>query len=191
MGQGMCAGIRDAANLAWKLALCIKGQAATALLDSYQQERGPNVRQFIETAMRLGGLINSMDRETALAQAASRDTGTARMASIAPPLGDSDLVTFETPHRGYLSSQPMLSDGQRLDDVTGYQPVLVLRRPLPEGVAIIAQTFDAETVPNLATVLDDFDTNALLIRPDRYIAASAIEDEDIAKIASLALPCGK
>ncbi|MGY8902564.1 MAG: FAD-dependent monooxygenase, partial [Flavobacteriales bacterium] len=69
MGQGMCAGIRDAANLAWKLALCIKGAANEDILDSYQQERSPHVRAFIEMAIRLGGLINTIDSRTALAQA--------------------------------------------------------------------------------------------------------------------------
>ncbi len=42
MGQGMCAGIRDAANLAWKLALAIKGRAPQAILDSYGSERRPS-----------------------------------------------------------------------------------------------------------------------------------------------------
>ena len=32
MGQGMCSGIRDAANLAWKLALTLKGRGASGLL---------------------------------------------------------------------------------------------------------------------------------------------------------------
>ena len=62
MGQGMCTGIRDASNLAWKLALCVKGAVSCDILDSYQEERAPNARSFIETAMRLGRLINSLDR---------------------------------------------------------------------------------------------------------------------------------
>ena len=41
MGQGMCAGIRDAANLAWKLAHCIRRGHDDAMLDSYQSERHP------------------------------------------------------------------------------------------------------------------------------------------------------
>ena len=38
MGQGMCAGVRDASNLAWKLALAVSGQIrdTEALLDTYQ-----------------------------------------------------------------------------------------------------------------------------------------------------------
>jgi flavoprotein hydroxylase len=44
-GQGMCAGIRDAANLAWKLDLVLTGRAPDGLLDTYDQERRPSARQ--------------------------------------------------------------------------------------------------------------------------------------------------
>ena len=55
----MCAGIRDAGNLAWKLGRVLRGQNDKALLDSYQTDRAPHVREYIELAMRLGGLINT------------------------------------------------------------------------------------------------------------------------------------
>src|SRR4030095_5915807 len=44
-GQGMCSGIRDAANLAWKLDLWLRGTADERLLDTYASERIPQVRQ--------------------------------------------------------------------------------------------------------------------------------------------------
>ena len=66
MGQGMCAGIRDVANLAWKLARSVKGFAHDSLLDSYQSERLPNVRDYVSTAVRLGGLINTSNAKEAL-----------------------------------------------------------------------------------------------------------------------------
>jgi 3-(3-hydroxy-phenyl)propionate hydroxylase len=43
LGQGMCAGIRDASNLAWKLDLVLRGDAGPKLLESYGQERAPHV----------------------------------------------------------------------------------------------------------------------------------------------------
>ena len=191
MGQGMCAGIRDAANLAWKLALCVKGSASDYLLESYQEERGPNVRQFIETAMRLGGLINTDDPNTALSQAQTDQTGTTRMASIAPPLGTSDLgglIPRNTPHVGQLFGQPALSNEHLLDDAAGYAPVLILRHCLPDHIATNFPVFDDDENPNIGPMLDAIGANAALIRPDRYIAASAVTDIDIAALAGIALP---
>ena len=59
LGQGLCAGMRDAGNLAWKLARVLRGQNDDSLLDTYQSERAPHVREYIELAVRLGGLINT------------------------------------------------------------------------------------------------------------------------------------
>lgn len=46
-GQGMNTGIQDAYNLAWKLAMVCKGQAAPSLLDTYNEEREKNARQLL------------------------------------------------------------------------------------------------------------------------------------------------
>ena len=53
-GQGMCSGLRDAANLAWKLDLVLADVAGDALLDSYQSERLPSARAAIDFSMELG-----------------------------------------------------------------------------------------------------------------------------------------
>ena len=65
LGQGMCAGIRDVANLAWKLARVLRGKDDDALLDSYETERAPHVREYIARAVRLGGLINTKAMQAA------------------------------------------------------------------------------------------------------------------------------
>jgi 3-(3-hydroxy-phenyl)propionate hydroxylase len=65
LGQGMCAGIRDVNNLAWKLDLVRRGIAADALFDTYQTERAPHVRTIIERAVRAGRIIQTTDREVA------------------------------------------------------------------------------------------------------------------------------
>jgi 3-(3-hydroxy-phenyl)propionate hydroxylase len=69
MGQGMCAGIRDAANLAWKLALGLRAGASDALLDTYEQERKPHVEALIDFAIKAGETIGELD----VAKARARD----------------------------------------------------------------------------------------------------------------------
>jgi 3-(3-hydroxy-phenyl)propionate hydroxylase len=61
LGQGMCAGIRDAANLAWKLGMVIQDGAPDDLLDSYGQERQPHVRTLVATAKEFGLIIGELD----------------------------------------------------------------------------------------------------------------------------------
>ena len=190
MGQGMCAGIRDAANLAWKLALCVQGRAGTDILDSYQAERDPNVRQFIETAMRLGGLINTVDREAALAKAEPTGSGAARMSSISPPLGQSTLfgAGSGTAHARHLIAQPILANGHSLDDEVGYKPVLLVRRPSSDIQDAKVPVYDGAAHSMIAEVLDTLGVTAALIRPDRYIAATAASEDDIKSIAALSVP---
>jgi 3-(3-hydroxy-phenyl)propionate hydroxylase len=57
IGQGMSAGVRDAANLCWKLAAVLRGRAPESLLDSYQVERKPHVIAVTRRAVRNGRLI--------------------------------------------------------------------------------------------------------------------------------------
>jgi 3-(3-hydroxy-phenyl)propionate hydroxylase len=55
----MCAGIRDAHNLCWKLGLVLRGQAHSALLESYQQEREPHARTTITLTVNFGKIIQA------------------------------------------------------------------------------------------------------------------------------------
>jgi 3-(3-hydroxy-phenyl)propionate hydroxylase len=58
-GQGMCAGVRDAGNLTWKLAAVLGGEAPASLLDTYQVEREPHVHEMQQVARFLGWLIGA------------------------------------------------------------------------------------------------------------------------------------
>ena len=56
-GQGYNSGMRDAFNLAWKLALVIQGKARDALLDTYQQERRDHAKAMIDLSVTAGNVL--------------------------------------------------------------------------------------------------------------------------------------
>ena len=56
-GQGMNSGLRDAHNLAWKLAAVVKGQLGQGLLASYERERREHVNDMISLALRMGRIM--------------------------------------------------------------------------------------------------------------------------------------
>ena len=60
-GQGLVAGLRDAANLAWKLAWVVRGRASEAILDTYDQERRPHAAKMIALAKLMGQLVMPRD----------------------------------------------------------------------------------------------------------------------------------
>jgi 3-(3-hydroxy-phenyl)propionate hydroxylase len=66
-GQGLVAGLRDAANLAWKLAGVVQGRIREQALDSYDQERRPHARKIINLARFLGRLVMPSNRVAAFA----------------------------------------------------------------------------------------------------------------------------
>lgn len=68
LGQGLCAGVRDAANLAWKIALVLRGNAHESLLDSYETERMPHVRSIVARAKEFGLIIGELDPAAAQAR---------------------------------------------------------------------------------------------------------------------------
>ncbi len=56
-GQGMNAGLRDATNLAWKLAFLLSGRLGPGLLDSYERERKPHALAMIKLAINMGRVM--------------------------------------------------------------------------------------------------------------------------------------
>ena len=124
-GQGMCSGIRDAANLAWKLDLVLRGLAPDAILDSYPSERIPQVSQVIDFSIGLGKVICVPDRREAAARdaamiAAARETGPTPPLPT-PALGPGVLLPGD-PLAGQLFLQDEVRRGDaigRFDDVVG------------------------------------------------------------------------
>ena len=60
-GQGMNTGIQDAYNLAWKMALVLRGAAAARILDTYNEERLPNAKRLLQTTDRMFNLAAGTD----------------------------------------------------------------------------------------------------------------------------------
>jgi len=57
VGQGLVSGLRDVANLSWKLAWTLRGQASPAILDSYDRERRPHAAEMISLAKFMGRMV--------------------------------------------------------------------------------------------------------------------------------------
>jgi 3-(3-hydroxy-phenyl)propionate hydroxylase len=64
-GQGLNSGMRDAANLCWKLADVLAGRSGDQLLDTYEAERRPHARAVIDLSVRLGRIVMTTDRRRA------------------------------------------------------------------------------------------------------------------------------
>ena len=151
IGQGLAAGLRDADNLAWKLAYVLTGQAGAGLLASYETERRPHARALIKKAVRVGwAMTGGQDRAAAvrriaLAAAVRSDRICEFMGSTATPRLKAGALQ-QTPRRllpsgipaalriGGLIPNPLVSasDGPpvRLDAIlAGRTAVLTARRP--------------------------------------------------------------
>jgi 3-(3-hydroxy-phenyl)propionate hydroxylase len=63
IGQGLAAGLRDADNLAWKVAEVLAGRATATLLDTYEAERRPHARALVKKAVLVGwAMTGGQDR---------------------------------------------------------------------------------------------------------------------------------
>ncbi|WER50349.1 bifunctional 3-(3-hydroxy-phenyl)propionate/3-hydroxycinnamic acid hydroxylase [Cupriavidus sp. WKF15] len=180
LGQGLCAGIRDAANLAWKLAAILGHRAPDELLDSYQEERAPHVSEYIRLAVELGGIIQARDPAAAAERDRTLAAAPRQLRSLSPRLGASALRLGEPPS-GMVSAQPALSTGMRLDQRAG-RDFAVLMKPglLNENQRDALRTYTSYPVKfieddSAATLawLDELDAAAIIVRPDRYVYGTA------------------
>ena len=181
LGQGMCAAVRDVANLAWKLEAVLRGRADDALLDTYGSERAPHVHAFIQLAVRLGDIIQTTDPVAAAERDRRFRSGEPTVFEFpSPGLGPGLLAGTGAPV-GQPFPQPRLADGRLLDEHLGNRFAVIARDAVRTGVA--GSTRDtwarwgtaelpAETGP-LADWLDQHGVQAVVLRPDRYVLGLA------------------
>ena len=180
MGQGMCSGIRDAANLAWKLQAVLRDGAPEALLDSYEAERRPHVERCIELSIEAGRLLD----EPAFPEPDSDDGE--RWSRLPPLQGLFQETVAAAPFPiGHQARQPTVwVDGARhlLDDVAGPGWYLVSDGPADGGG--LARVLDTTRLGDpdgwLRRLLGG--AAAVLIRPDRYVYGTAPTTADIAAL---------
>ena len=187
LGQGMCAGIRDASNLAWKLAMVIGGTAGDSLLDTYEAERSPHVREFIELAVHLGSIIQATDPELAEARDdAFRANGPELFDFPQPRLGRGVWMD-ESPACGAVFPQPRLADGRRLDEAVGNRFAVLSAPPLEVDVRRGGNGrrpgLDLAHVgapgPDVERWLAAQGAVAAIVRPDRYVFATARDEAEL------------
>ena len=87
---------------------------------------------------------------------------------------------------GVLSAQPALSNGQKLDDYCGYAPVLLVKDPslLIDIENMPMSYFGGKEHPEINRALDDLNSSAVLVRPDRYIFGVARNNSQIADLVN-------
>jgi 3-(3-hydroxy-phenyl)propionate hydroxylase len=190
LGQGMCSGIRDAANLAWKLRLVLSGGASEAILASYQSERDPHVRALIGVAIALGRIICTQDPEAAAARDAEflsrgeREPAPPEMPGAGPGVLQSGCALA-----GKLGLQARVADGsggsKLLDDVLGPRFALLTRAgslPLSATAERLRARIDGRVVHIDAAFdlngdylrwLDRYGCDAILVRPDHIVFGTA------------------
>lgn len=173
LGQGLCAGLRDAANLSWKLAWVLDGRATPALLDTYQGELASHVTQYIAEANRIGAIIQERDPARARARDAVLLATPQVLVPIRPRLGGRDYSAADT-LTGTLAPQPRLADGRLLDDAAPLRFVVLARAEIVDQVDPTTRArwarADVAVLPDEALAyLDAIGAAAVMIRPDYYI----------------------
>jgi len=184
IGHGMGAGMRDAMNLAWKVAGVISGDLPRAALDSYEQERKPHTRHMIRLAltvgwaMTAGGELGNLIRRLVVTRMKFVPGLRSKVIdSRTPALHRSAFVHRRHARRqlaGTLCPNPVLADGCRLDRVVGDGFALITAVPPDDtqhrllnerGAVVHIAAPDGE----LADWLRRGRVTSAIVRPDRTV----------------------
>jgi 3-(3-hydroxy-phenyl)propionate hydroxylase len=196
LGQGMCQGVRDAANLSWKLAAVLRGDAGGSLLDTYGMERGAHVADLTTRIKAIGQLVGERDlarargRDARLLAEAGGQVQSQPRQSVQPALRGGLLSPNLHEGVGTLFPQPWLIQGDgerhRMDDAAGRGWRLIGTSPvdtsLPEGMVHIAIGRDGAEEAD-GVVAQWFARHACrfaIVRPDHYVWGVAADEASLA-----------
>ncbi|WP_319461380.1 bifunctional 3-(3-hydroxy-phenyl)propionate/3-hydroxycinnamic acid hydroxylase [Micromonospora sp. RTP1Z1] len=187
IGQGMCAGLRDGMNLAWKLAGVLDGTLPETVLDTYEIERKHHARAMIKlakmigTAMTAGGRVGDVIRR-AVAPRLHLVPGLKELAtdSQTPPLHRSDLVKRPRLRRtlaGRLCPNATVDGDRRFDDVAaGRFAIVTSHEPSPTQRADIerrgAVLITAKPGSELHQWLRTGGARVAIVRPDGTVLSA-------------------
>jgi hypothetical protein len=149
--QGMNTGIQDMVNLCWKLALVLKGQASPALLDTYEQERLPVMREVLANTDGLTNVIASGTQVGPWAQEAEKaqDTVATGMAQLAIGYRNSPLSANQLQEGLHAGDRvPDLPVRYHTDDGAGWQEKTLFSLLDPSRFSLLAVRFaESAAVP--------------------------------------------
>jgi 3-(3-hydroxy-phenyl)propionate hydroxylase len=178
LGQGMCSGIRDVANLAWKLDLIHRGLAPETLLDTYGQERSPHASEMVAFAVDTGRLIDQLAGRSDDGVGLESGYGGGRQF----PFLEDGVLVGDHPLVGKPLPQPRI-DGRLLDDLLGpgFAVIATADKHVPATVRKSWAGVGGCVVVLPGAPLGDLlpPTGAIIVRPDRYVAAVAADADEL------------
>ena len=185
MGQGMCAGIRDVSNLAWKIAKCLRKKHDDKFLNTYQSERFSNVKEYIETTVRMGEFVNAIGSAQITNNISSSNDGTKSMKSIKPKLG-MGLGKITDENRGKIFPQLKMKNGKTFDFKFSNLPILIFSSKLNKKQKLSKfNSINENEVKGLPNLMKRCNAKALIVRPDRFILESCKRTKDFSKYIKL------
>ena len=174
LGQGLCSGVRDAANLAWKLRMVADGVADDRLLDTYGDERLPHAAGVVAHAVDTGRLIDELSGRAA----ATTDLDAAYGGGRPFPTIDHGIRVGDHPSVGRQLPQPTI-DGHPLDDSLGDGFAVVTDDP-SMGAGALGDLARVVVVPRGTMPMALPPGGAVVVRPDRYVASVAHDATELA-----------
>jgi len=182
MGQGLCTGVRDTANLIWKLAAVRHGQADSSLLDSYSAERHPLAVAMVQHSINTGKLI---DAYADMAQGGPEPPAELQEyayggSRVLPDLSEGFLDTGDNEWVGQLVPQNAVCTPEgsgRFDDVVGPRWAIVSSQDPTAAMSSETRRFWDELGAMFVTVAEPEGAmlallmahDAVVVRPDRII----------------------